>query len=142
MARITGAKAHSARLRNLAGDDMKREIGRALYAGADIIRVEAAKSITAGSITGKRHVASLPGQAPNANTRFLDTHIITDQPDVLKARVISQAPYAAFLEYGTAKMAARPYMRPAVARRRGDVVELVRSAVQNVVSRGRLGVVT
>lgn len=136
MARVTGAKAHSARLRRLSGPDMTRRVGAALYAGGNMIETEAALSITNGAVSGKNHVPSLPGQPPNADTHVLDRNIETTLEAPLVVHVSSNAPYAAALEYGTSKMAERPYMRPAVAKKRKEVVALVRRAVSEV-ARGR-----
>lgn len=85
----------------------------AIYEAADAVRAEAFRSISAGSVSGKNHVASAPGDAPNRDTGILQANIEISQPKPLVARVTSKAPYAAALERGTSKMAARPYMRPA-----------------------------
>jgi HK97 gp10 family phage protein len=37
----------------------------------------------------------------------------------------SEAPYAPFVEYGTRKMAAQPFMRPAAEARRNEIVKLI-----------------
>jgi HK97 gp10 family phage protein len=53
----------------------------------------------------------------------------------LRVEVSSNAPYSAALEYGTSKMAERPFMRPAVKAKRQRVTELVGKAVNIVVKR-------
>ncbi|WP_260923415.1 HK97-gp10 family putative phage morphogenesis protein [Novosphingobium sp. 9] len=53
--------------------------------------------------------------------------------------VSSNAPYAAPLEFGTSKMAARPYMEPAKNAKRKAVTQLVRKAVDSVVRRSKSG---
>ncbi|WP_298196603.1 HK97-gp10 family putative phage morphogenesis protein [Novosphingobium sp.] len=88
-------------------------VGEGLYAGADLVRAEASHSITRGSASGKRHVPSAPGLPPNNDTGVLKAHITNERVDAFTARVTSNAPYAAALEFGTSKMAARPYLRPA-----------------------------
>ena len=107
-------------------DDLSREgrrlVSRAVYAGADLIATEAALSITRGSVSGKGHVPSKPGEPPNADTRQLDRSIIAVQTGELEARVQVNAPYASALEFGTSKMAARPFLGPAVAKTRAEVV--------------------
>lgn len=45
--------------------------------------------------------------------------------------------YAPWVEYGTAKMAARPFMRPALASRADDAVALAASRIAAYVSRPR-----
>lgn len=137
MARVRGARARAANIRRLAGPEMVRRVGAALFAGGQGIQVEAQISITNGAVSGKGHVPSRPGEPPNQDTGVLGNNIETVQVAPLRVEVSSNAQYAAALEYGTSKMAERPYMRPAVAKQRGEVVALVRRAVASVTkSRG------
>jgi HK97 gp10 family phage protein len=48
----------------------------------------------------------------------------------LRVQVISGAPYAAALERGTSRMAARPYMGPATRNRKKEVVATVQRAIE------------
>jgi HK97 gp10 family phage protein len=59
----------------------------------------------------------------------------TPQTGPLSVEVSSNAEYAAALEFGTSKMAERPYMRPATQRKRAAVVAKVRAAVNEVTAR-------
>jgi HK97 gp10 family phage protein len=131
---ISGMKRHKDRLRKIARQTAK-EVVAGLYKAGQLIELEAEHSITSGSISGAGHIPSLPGQPPNADTRFLDsnieTQIIAQSPP--KVRVISNAPYSAALEYGTSKMEERPFMRPAVKKHRADVTRLVKGAAAKVV---------
>jgi len=94
-----------------------------------MIKAEAARSITEGAISGKFHVPSAPGQPPKEDTGLLRSSIEVTQTAPLRVEVSSNAPYAAALEFGTSKMAERPYMRPATERKRREVVALVGKAV-------------
>ena len=129
MARITGRDRVVARLNGAAGEKTIREVGKALFAGGELIRGEAAHLITEGAVSGKNHVPSKPGEPPNEDTGVLRTHIETTQPAPLRVEVSSNAPYAVELEAGTSKMAARPYMKPATSRKRKEVVAGVVEAV-------------
>lgn len=129
MPRITGREGVEVRLRGLAGEQTIRRVGQALFAGGEMIRTEASHLITQGAVSGKYHVPSLPGEPPNEDTGTLRTNIETTQVAPLKVEVSSNAPYAAFLEFGTSRMAERPYMRPATATQRPKVIELIRNAV-------------
>lgn len=135
MPKISGGKAFSARLKRLTSPEAQRQIGAALFAGGQEIEVEAQISITAGSVSGKGHVPSRPGEPPNQDTGVLANNIETNQVAPLRVEVSSNAPYAAALEFGTSRMAERPYMRPAAAKKRAEVTALVRRAVDKV-SRG------
>jgi HK97 gp10 family phage protein len=127
--RIRGSKEFSRKLARVAGKGKEAEIGRALFVGGEAIQVEAQISITAGAVSGRGHVPSRPGEPPNADTHLLADNIETTQEHPLRVEVSSNAPYAAALEFGTSKMAERPYMRPAVAKTRKEVVALVRGAI-------------
>lgn len=137
MPRITGRDGVTVRLNRLASQEAVQKVGQALYVGGDAIRAEAAHLITEGAVSGKHHVPSAPHTPPNEDTGVLRTHIETTQVAPLKVEVSSNAPYAAALEFGTSKMAERPYMRPATARKRKEVVALVRAAVNAAVGRAK-----
>lgn len=122
------AKSHSDRLRRMKNTGAKA-VARALYQAGQLIELEAERSITAGSVSGKNHVVSAPGQPPNADTRFLDTNIETHLENEHLVTVTSKADYSAALEFGTSRMAARPFMRPATEKNRAKVGELVGVAI-------------
>jgi|APGre2960657404_1045060.scaffolds.fasta_scaffold138069_2 HK97 gp10 family phage protein len=64
---------------------------------------------------GVTHQASAPGQPPATDTGFLARNIYSNiDSDGLGGSVESRAPYSSYLEFGTAKMAARPFMFPAL----------------------------
>lgn len=132
---LIGAKAHIARLKYLTGPAMVREVGKALYAAGQIVENEAALSITNGAASGKGHVASKPGEPPNADTHVLDRSIETTQRGPMLVEVSANAPYASALEFGTSRMSERPYMRPARDKTKKEVIDLVTKAVARVVKR-------
>lgn len=136
MAKITGAKSHSDRLLKMRNS--AREIVAALYSAGQDIELDAERSITEGSVSGKGHVPSLPGQPPNADTRHLDTNIETtiEAQNPPTVHVTSHAEYSAVLEFGSSKMAERPFMRPATEKNRRNIVEKVTSAVRISMRRG------
>jgi len=117
---------------------MVKQIGAALFAAGSLIEVDAARSITEGAVSGKGHVRSQPGHAPSADTHLLDRSIETALIEPLRAEVSANAPYAVPLEFGTSKMAARPFMAPAAQRKRKEVVDLIQRAVSKVVSGGKV----
>lgn len=129
---IIGKQRHLMRLRRLRSARARKRIGAAIYTGAQEIATEAAVSITTGSIGGKGHIPSLPGEPPNADTGHLDSNIEAVRTGELTAEAESRAEYALALEKGTSKMAERPYMRPATAKKRSRVHKLVRAVVQDI----------
>lgn len=134
---VKGWKKHSSRIKAMANVSA-REIAQKLYLAGQEIELEAEHSITAGSISGAGHIPSLPGEPPNRDTGLLDgsidTEIVAQNPPTVI--VASRAPYAAHLEFGTSKMAARPYMRPATEKKRKRVAQLVGEAVSIAIKRG------
>lgn len=75
------------------------------------------------------HQASAPGQAPMSDTGRLASSIEFDQIGPLTATVGSNLIYAKWLEYGTRKMAPRPFFRPAVERMRKDFSKRLEAAI-------------
>jgi HK97 gp10 family phage protein len=132
---MRGSREHIRRLKRLQGPEMVRFVGAALFEGGEAIQTEAQRLITTGSVSGKGHVPSLPGEPPNQDSGVLANNIETTQPEPLKVVVGSYAPYASPLEFGTSQMAARPYMVPARNNKRREVVDKVERAVAHAVRR-------
>jgi HK97 gp10 family phage protein len=60
----------------------------------------------------KFHIASSPGYPPNVDTGTLRATINHNPAGHLTYHITAGTNYAAYLEYGTTKMAARPFMGP------------------------------
>ena len=108
-----GARKHVDRLKRLSGPAATKIAGAITFEGADMIRAEAHRMVSAGSVSGKAHVASLPGEPPNRDTGELQAGFQTRKSGPTSAEFRSTAPHASPLEFGTSKMAARPHIRPA-----------------------------
>ncbi|MGO4127792.1 HK97 gp10 family phage protein [Inquilinus sp. YAF38] len=132
MAGVTSVDRHLRRLAQRA-KAIRREVGKAVIAAAELVAAEAVASISADWISGPDHVPSNPGEPPNADTGRLHRAIDVVRRAELTADVVSAAPYAD-LEFGTARAAARPYLRPATEKKRRDAVALIVQAVR----RGRM----
>ena len=99
---------------------------RACFKSANLVKNEAIKSISQGSPSGpvvtrynpKRSLRiSAAGEPPVTDTGFLVSNITTEvqtEGRRVTGIVRSQAPYSAFLEFGTQQMPARPFMQPAL----------------------------
>jgi HK97 gp10 family phage protein len=82
---------------------------------ADIMAAEMKKSITSGPKSGRRygnHISSAPGQSP-ANWTGALVKSIKVQKEKHKSIVSIGKKYAEYLEFGTSKMAPRPFIIPA-----------------------------
>lgn len=132
MALSDSARVHRnrlARMRNVKTASLKK-----LYEAGEIIRKDAADSIKEGAISGPGHIPSAPGTPPNADTHELDKGIdVRIRSSRLTVDVVSTARYSAALEFGTSRMAARPFLRPALQRNRNRVVIGQVQAVNEVV---------
>ena len=134
---FVGRKAHVARLRKLCGPAVERDIGKALFAGGELIAVEAQIGITTGAVSGAGHVAGPVGGYPNQDTGVLAGNIETNQIEQLIVEVSSNAPYSTALHDGDSSRGGRPFMKLARDARRGDVAQLVYKALNASVRKSR-----
>ena len=114
--------------------DMEVPFQEIVKGGGQLIRGEAIKSIQTGSKSGvmyqmynprREHRASAPGQAPASDTGNLVSKITVKQKSLNVVHVESNADYSAFLEYGTSKMEARPFMFPAFEKSKKPILNAV-----------------
>lgn len=131
---MLGDRVHRNRLRRLGSKYMEDATIRAVYEVGETIRADAQESIKAGAVSGPGHVPSAPGTPPNADTHNLDKSIdVVMSANRKSVSVIARAPYAAAQEYGTARLPARPYMRPAMQRNKTTATRVFVQAVQGEV---------
>lgn len=140
---ISGLQKHFDRL---DPKQIQKAAKAGIWAGANEIKVEAQLSITRGSVSGKNHVASKPGEPPNNDTGVLKNNIETVSTGPLTAEVQSKAPYAVIHEYGGTiedgfgkgvkiTLPERPYMRPAAKKMKPVVAEHVKVILDTVLRR-------
>ena len=121
-----------------------RGVKRGVVAGTELVRNEALRLILHTAKTGRLyqrrgrvHQASAPGEAPASDTGTLVRNITTRYSEDGKAFVgivAAHTHYAASLEYGTPRMAPRPFMRPALANKREEIDQAVQAAVKQALS--------
>lgn len=100
MATVRGSGAATRRIGRLRGPEAKRLIGSTLFALAQQVQAAAQISITTGAVSGKNHVPSVPGTAPNQDSGVLANNIEAELVSPFRAIVTSNAPYAAIHEFG------------------------------------------
>ena len=106
---------------NRRAKDGVKNAKKAVFRSANLVQGYAQDNINRGAKTGNPRpqggTASAAGEFPATDTGFLvsniSTNVITDKNAVI-GQVISAAPYSKHLEYGTRKMAARPFMQPSL----------------------------
>lgn len=101
------------KMRYLASREFDELAGAVIYEAADAVRAEAFQSISRGSVSGAGHVPSKAGDPPNRDTGALQAGLKVQRTGLLSAEVRAETPYSAPLEFGSSKVAARPFMRPA-----------------------------
>jgi len=123
--------------------EIHKELQKGLYASGLKVEKEAKQSILSGQKSGRiytrrtvTHRASAPGEAPASDTGRLVNSITTyvNRISKLEALVVAGrgvVKYARMLEFGTAKMSARPFMFPAFEKSRSWIQERLNKAVRD-----------
>lgn len=102
--------------------------------GATEIMEEARFLIRDGAIPPPNHVPSLPGQPAKEEYGDLARDMTVESaPEPGAAYFIAYSDHAAHTEFGTSKMAERPWARPAAANKRQHVLTLARNAVNRAI---------
>jgi len=116
------------------------QLAQALTESALVVQAEARQSILKGPKTGRvyvrrgriRHRASAPGQPPASDTGTLARSIVIDvDKDKMTASVGSNVKYAPFLELGTSRMAARPFLKRALEVKRTQIVKIIQARLRS-----------
>lgn len=135
--RLTGDEQVRQALSDMS-DGIRAEVSKAVVGTAVELRRDVVKSIQHGPASGRlyqkynprrTHRASAPGQPPMSDTGRLASSIVFDQEGDLTASVGSSLVYALYLEYGTRKMRARPFFRPAVEEMRAKFNKRLEKAI-------------
>jgi HK97 gp10 family phage protein len=123
------------------------EIQKGLYASAKQVEGEAKKSILSGSKSGRiytrrsvTHRASAPGEAPASDTGRLVNSINSQLSGPSEATVKAGAgiaQYAPWLEFGTSKIAPRPFMFPALEKSKQWIYDRMQDALRRGINRGK-----
>ena len=142
MTRVTTKVVHKKKMidkyEKKALDGIRRVVAR----GAVMVQQEAVTSIQQGGKSGvvyqkynprRSHQASAAGEPPASDTGLLASNISLDiDVDGLGASVDSRAEYSEFLEFGTSKMAARPFMQPALEANRKKITMLMAAELKKI----------
>lgn len=127
-------------------ESIDAELKKALFASAKHVEAESKRSIVSGQKTGRiykrrtvTHQASAPGEAPASDTgRLVNSVTAYLNGTALESFVVAGrgiVKYAAMLEFGTSKMAARPFMFPALEKSKGWIQERLAKAVRTAAAK-------
>jgi HK97 gp10 family phage protein len=113
-----------------------RETDRAILMAAIMLEGVVKQKISRGgrggrvySVSGKRSQRSAPGEPPKTDTGRL-VGSIRHEHSFLSASVGSEVNYAGYLELGTSRMAARPYLQPSFDENENKIMEMVENALK------------
>tara|TARA_B100000424_G_C22535636_1_gene305872 strand:- start:41 stop:490 length:450 start_codon:yes stop_codon:yes gene_type:complete len=124
--------------------DLETPFREVIAGGAQLIRGQAIRSIQTGPKSGRiyekynprrTHRSSAPGQAPASDTGNLVSQIRVREENKDLIKVESNALYSSFLEFGTSKMLARPFLFPASERSRPKIAQAVFNRVVKEIKR-------
>lgn len=124
--------------------EINKQMDIALYASAKKIEGEAKRSILSGKKTGRlyqrrtvAHQASAPGEAPASDTgrlvNSISAYLVKGRSYAVVTAGRGVALYAAMLEFGTSKIAPRPFMFPAAEKSRQWIQDRLNKAVRDAV---------
>lgn len=138
--RVRGSAELRRALERLRGAERRRAQQDGLEAGARVVETYVKTSMAEGgksgelySRGGRSHRASAPGEAPAVDYGNLYNSIQIEEVTPERAIVSASAEYAEHLEFGTSRMAARPFMRPAVDEHEREIVDAIEAAVRGFI---------
>lgn len=129
--KVEGLRELGDRMKGLS-EAMNNRIARAATAaGAVVIRDAAKQKVAVDTGNLKKNV--IVKRLPKGESPFTSEHIVTVRQGKLtkkqKAAGLEDAFYGRFVEYGTAKMPARPYMRPAFDQNKEKAVQAIKDRI-------------
>lgn len=122
-------------------DEVEEDVSQAVTATALGIQAKAIKRIQRGTKSGRiyqkynprrTHQASAPGQSPATDTGRLVGSIQADKQTRFRWTVGTIVPYGRYLEFGTRRIAERPWLRPSVQEFKPAFIKRIRQALRRV----------
>lgn len=99
---------------------------------ADSLMNESPRSGRVYTRRGVSHRASAPGEPPAPDTGRLRQSLRTEyNRELLMGTAIASTAYAESLEFGTSRIAPRPFMRPALANRKDEIEAGIADEIRN-----------
>ena len=130
MAKVTvkldGLSKLGDRMRGLASDIAKKISGQSTAAGAQLMRKDIRKRAPVDTGNLRRNI--IVKKLPRSQTKLTSEHIVTVRRGRTKSQIkknAREARYALYLEFGTVKMAARPFLRPGFEATKGPATTAI-----------------
>lgn len=141
--RVDGLQELGARLKALSADMQKKAAWQATGRGAGIVK-KAAKTIIHANAdkypTGTLEGAVIAKRVPAGQRRYTAEHWVTvrRRKTGKKSKGTGKqqtAPHAGFVEFGTVRMQAEPYLRPALQRNLQRIGEAMRDKLAKAIAK-------
>jgi len=129
--KVEGLRELGERMKGLS-EAMNNRIARAATAaGAAVIRDSAKQKVAVDTGNLKKNI--IVKRLPKGESPLTSEHIVTVRQGKLtkkqKAAGLGDAFYGRFIEYGTAKMPARPFIRPAFDENKEKAVQAIKDRI-------------
>jgi HK97 gp10 family phage protein len=129
--KVDGLRALGERMKGLS-DDVNNRIARAATAAGAVVIRDAAKR-KAPVRTGNLQKNIVVKRLPKGEATLTSEHIVTVRRGKLtkkqRAAGLVDAFYATFVEYGTARAAAQPFLRPAYDENKEKAVQAIKDRI-------------
>ena len=143
--KVTGSRDFSRQMKRL-GSAFNDAADAGTFVTANEIRTYALKSIqevsSGNQVKRSRqgggtytHTAAAEGQAPNTDTGKLVASIATEKVANATFHIGSNLDYASFLEFGTKKIRARPWLQPAFRAMQNNLISNISETVNLYIKR-------
>lgn len=140
---VSGLRELGEAMRNLSSD-IALKIARAATGAAASVVKKAARANVARSPsveTGSLRDAVIAKRVPPAKTRLTSEHIVTvrgrGKPANKKGQKIARAPHAGYVEFGTVRMPAEPFLRPALEQNQKGAIEAMKTRLAKRIAKGK-----
>jgi HK97 gp10 family phage protein len=129
--KVGGLRELGERMKGLS-EDMNKRIARAATAAGAVVIRDAAKQ-KAPVLTGNLRKNIIVKRIPKGESPLTSEHIVTVRKGKLtkkqRAAGLEDAFYGVFVEYGTAKTAAQPFLRPAYDQNKEKAVQAIKDRI-------------
>lgn len=144
--KVVGGDRLRARVQRI-GAAATKEVGKAVAVSAVLVQGECRRRIQRGARSGRiyrrgniTHQASAPGEYPKTDTGRLVASIFAEvDDDSLGAVVGTDVIYGKYLESGTRRMSARPWLQPTFDDLKPRITKLVNAAMRRGMRAGARG---
>ena len=130
--KVDGLADLGKRMQTLSADVSNRIARAATAAGAVVIRKAAQQKVAVDTGNLKKNI--IVKRIPKGESTLTSQHIVTVRKGKLTAKQkgtgLKDAYYGQFVEFGTAKMPAQPFLRPAYDESKREAVEAIKDRIE------------